>query len=55
MAKCALEKQEQDAFYKAKLAVARFYVQKMLPQHYGLLASIVAGAKPVMGMDEAWF
>ncbi len=55
MAKLALEKQEEEVFYKAKLEVARFYMQKILPQHYGLLATIVGGAKPVMGMDEAWF
>lgn len=55
MAKIALEKENEDAFYKAKLAVARFYMQKILTSHYSLLASIVAGAKPVMGMEEEWF
>jgi hypothetical protein len=42
-------------FYKAKIATARFFMNKMLPQHYSLLASITAGAKPVMEMEEAWF
>ena len=42
-------------FYKAKLATARFFMNKMLPKHYGYLASIVSGAKPMMEMEEAWF
>lgn len=55
MAKLALEKRTEAPFYAAKLSVARFYMQKILPAHYGLLASIVAGAKPMMGMEEEWF
>ena len=46
---------EDKGFYQAKIATARFYLQKVLPEHYGLLASIVAGRKPVMEMDEALF
>jgi alkylation response protein AidB-like acyl-CoA dehydrogenase len=58
MAEVALKKLESaddKAFYQSKIATARFYMQKVLPEHYGLLASIVAGAKPVMEMDEALF
>jgi alkylation response protein AidB-like acyl-CoA dehydrogenase len=36
------------AFYEAKLATARFYMAKLLPETSALFASIGAGAKPVM-------
>ncbi len=32
-------------FYEAKLATARFYLNKILPEHYSLIAKIVAGVK----------
>ena len=57
-AKVALEKlaeSEGDAFYEAKLHSARFFMKKILPAHYSLLASIVEGAKPMMVMDEEMF
>lgn len=57
-AKVALEKldeSEGDAFYQAKLHSARFFMKKILPAHYSLLASIVEGAKPMMVMDEEMF
>lgn len=48
-AKLALALREQDpAFYDAKLATARFYFAKILPGTTSLLASITAGADPVM-------
>lgn len=48
-AKLALALRDQDpAFYDAKLATARFYFAKILPQTIGLLASITAGADSVM-------
>ena len=40
---------------RAKLATARFYMQRLLPQTAGLHASIIAGAAPVMELDEAMF
>jgi alkylation response protein AidB-like acyl-CoA dehydrogenase len=53
-AKIALEKRDQDPeFYDAKLATARFFMKKVLPQTTSLLASITAGADCVM--DEAGF
>ncbi len=59
MAEISLKKLAQDTsekeFYEAKLATARFYMQKILPHSYGLLASIVNGAKPVMAMKEEAF
>lgn len=47
----ALAKLEQGAdkdFYEAKLTTARFYMQKILPQAVGLLASITNGGDSVM-------
>jgi alkylation response protein AidB-like acyl-CoA dehydrogenase len=44
-----------DEFYRAKLATARFYMQRILPQTAGLHTVIMAGAAPVMELDEASF
>lgn len=59
MARIAQKKLEEgtteEAFYQGKIATARFYMNKILPHQYGLLASITTGAKPVMQMEEAWF
>jgi alkylation response protein AidB-like acyl-CoA dehydrogenase len=46
-AKIALAKKdgEEKLFYETKLASARFFMNKLLPQHYGLLATLTAGAK----------
>jgi alkylation response protein AidB-like acyl-CoA dehydrogenase len=56
MAKVALEKQAGgDAFYTAKLATARFYFAKLLPETAGLIRSARSGLKPLMEMDEALF
>lgn len=42
-------------FYEAKIETGRFFMNKLLPYHYGLLASIVNGAKPIMGLKEEMF
>jgi hypothetical protein len=56
MAKIALEKQNAgDPFYTAKLATARFYFAKLLPETAGLIRSARAGVAPLMAMDEALF
>jgi hypothetical protein len=56
MAKVALEKQSSgDPFYKAKLATARFYFAKLLPETAGLIRTARAGLAPLMEMDEALF
>ncbi|HWP18160.1 MAG TPA: acyl-CoA dehydrogenase C-terminal domain-containing protein [Burkholderiaceae bacterium] len=56
MAKVALEKVDSgDPFYKAKLATARFYFAKLLPETASLIRSARAGLKPLMEMDEALF
>ena len=53
-AKLALALKDSDPeFYNAKLATARFYFAKVLPGTTSLLASITAGADPVMA--EAGF
>ena len=56
MAKVALAKVDSgDPFYKAKLATARFYFAKLLPETASLIRSARAGVKPLMEMDEALF
>ena len=56
MAKVALAKQDSgDRFYTAKLATARFYFAKLLPETAGLIRSARAGLAPLMAMDEALF
>jgi butyryl-CoA dehydrogenase len=42
-------------FYRAKLATARFYVQRMLPESGARFATLMAGSAPVMEFpDEAF-
>jgi len=56
MARVALDKQGSgDPFYKAKLATARFYFAKLMPETAGLIRSARAGAWPLMDVDEALF
>ena len=56
MAKVALAKHGSgDPFYTAKLATARFYFAKLLPETAGLIRSARAGVAPLMAMDEALF
>ena len=56
MAKIALEKQGSgDPFYTAKLATARFYFAKLLPETASLIRTARAGLAPLMAMDEALF
>ena len=42
------ENSSDSEFYEAKLDTARFFMKKVVPTQYGLLATIVEGAKPVM-------
>ncbi len=53
-AKVSLPK-SNDEFHRAKLATARFFTQRILPQTAALHAMITAGAASVMEMDEAMF
>ncbi|MCY4753987.1 acyl-CoA dehydrogenase C-terminal domain-containing protein [Pelomonas aquatica] len=55
-AKIALAKQDGgDPFYTAKLATARFYFAKLLPETASLIRSCRAGLAPLMAMEEALF
>ena len=45
----------REAFHQAKLATARFYMARVLPQTSSLFAAINAGAKPIMAVEEDWF
>ena len=51
----AVPEAERSDFHHAKLATARFYMTRVLPQTSGLFAAINAGAAPVMAVEEAWF
>ncbi len=56
MARVALAKQGSgDSFYIAKLATARFYFAKLLPETASLIRSARAGSGPLMEMDAALF
>ncbi len=56
MARIALDKVDSgDPFYTAKLATARFYFAKLLPETAGLIRSARAGVAPLMAMEEALF
>lgn len=59
MAKAALEGKEKggadSAFYDAKLATARFFMQRMLPEADARFKMVMAGADTLMEMDEAAF
>jgi butyryl-CoA dehydrogenase len=56
-AKAVLDKprDQRAPFHQAKLATARFYMTRVLPQTSGLFAAINAGAKPIMAVEEDWF
>ncbi len=56
MAKVALAKQNDgDPFYAAKLATARFYFAKLMPETAGLIRTARSGVAPLMAMDESMF
>ncbi|UCH73110.1 MAG: acyl-CoA dehydrogenase C-terminal domain-containing protein [Rhodospirillales bacterium] len=57
MAAVALEKAGDDetGFYRAKLATARFYMTRILPQTSSLFAAIMAGKKPLMELEAELF
>ena len=56
-AEVALARQEGDnsGFYRAKLATARFFVRRLLPNTASLLATLRAGADTVMDMEAEAF
>ncbi len=56
MAAIAMEKKnEEHDFYHAKLATARFYYAKLLPETQALISVIKSGAAPLMDLDAATF
>ncbi|MFN5099120.1 MAG: acyl-CoA dehydrogenase C-terminal domain-containing protein [Burkholderiaceae bacterium] len=56
MAKIALEKENTgDDFYKAKLATARFYFARLLPETAMLIRQARSGSQSLMAMDEHLF
>ena len=56
MAKIALEKESSgDPFYKAKLATARFYFAKLLPETATLIRQARAGSNSLMAMPAELF
>jgi butyryl-CoA dehydrogenase len=58
LAKAALARaggSDDAAFYQAKLATARFYMQRILPQTAGLMGAIMGGGKVMMDFDPAQF
>lgn len=57
MAQLALAKQTEDetSFYAAKLATARFFMRRLLPQTGSLLAAILSGKQSLMEFEEAAF
>ncbi|MFH3478814.1 acyl-CoA dehydrogenase C-terminal domain-containing protein [Xanthobacter variabilis] len=59
MAEVAFEKRPtangDAAFYDAKIATARFYMEKLLPEVAALWGSIKAGKAATMGLEEASF
>ena len=48
-------RQGNDDFHSAKLATARFFMQRILPDTASLHAKIIAGRASVMELDEAMF
>jgi butyryl-CoA dehydrogenase len=46
---------DSDGFYAAKVATARFYMERLLPQTSGLFAAIMAGGKTMMAFNDEAF
>ncbi len=56
MARIALQHEgDGDPFYATKLATARFYYAKLLPEVESLFAQLQSGAAPVMTLEAALF
>jgi alkylation response protein AidB-like acyl-CoA dehydrogenase len=55
MARAALGKETEDAFYAAKLGTARFYFARLLPRIHSLTASVKAGSEPLYLLDATQF
>jgi butyryl-CoA dehydrogenase len=60
MAEISLKKLKEDpggeeSFYKAKIATAKFYMERILPQGGALFAQVMAGADTMMSFEEEAF
>ncbi|PZP22189.1 acyl-CoA dehydrogenase C-terminal domain-containing protein [Pseudomonas kuykendallii] len=55
MARAALGKETEDAFYASKLGTARFYFARLLPRIHSLTASVKAGSESLYLLDAAQF
>ena len=55
MAKIALEKQEEGAFYRNKLITARFFFERMFPQTISHAVAIKSGSKTTMAIEADEF
>ncbi|KWF41643.1 acyl-CoA dehydrogenase [Burkholderia diffusa] len=56
MARLALDKEASgDPFYKSKLATARFYFARLLPETAATIRAARAGSKTLMEVDESLF
>ncbi|VVQ22474.1 3-methylmercaptopropionyl-CoA dehydrogenase [Pseudomonas fluorescens] len=55
MAKAAMGKATEDAFYTSKLGTARFYFARLLPRIHSLSASVKAGSESLYSLDAAQF
>ena len=47
--------QADDAFYKAKVSTARFYMKRLLPRYIGLSAAVKGGSEPLFELEEELF
>jgi hypothetical protein len=54
-AKLAVGADGEARFYEAKIATARFFMTRMLPESGALAAQITAGATPLMAFDDDAF
>ena len=46
---------EEALFYKGKVATARYYMARLLPETNALFASIATGARPIMQIEAEAF
>ena len=51
----ALENARERGFYEAKIATARFFMRRLLPQTSSLVGAIMSGSEPIMELDAEAF
>jgi acyl-CoA dehydrogenase len=54
-ARAGLASGSDEAFYRAKIATARFYAEQILPKAYALSAVVKSGASTAFALDEQQF